>query len=228
MKWNDAWLSNKDCNGDGLLDRHLGYLTYIGSGAWLTNHQSGTYQSETVWDITGNWDIAVNYNSTDYIHITNLVQTGTNLTGTLVYPGNTKTITSGSVIGNVVSFVAEYAENGSGTVTFNGLIAEDGSMGGTWLDTWGGLNREGNWTIASGKATGTYDTCSWNYFTKIVAAPADATLEDGIWYTADGEEIGPYVWAEFATVQEVYNDSCDGSHGLSYKSPFGPGFGHIK
>jgi hypothetical protein len=43
MKWNDAWLSNMDCDGDGLLDRHYGYDSYIGSGAWLTNHQSGTY-----------------------------------------------------------------------------------------------------------------------------------------------------------------------------------------
>ena len=41
MKWNDAWLSNKDCDGDKLLDRHFGYPSYIGSGAWLTNHQSG-------------------------------------------------------------------------------------------------------------------------------------------------------------------------------------------
>jgi len=41
MKWNDEWLSNKDCDGDGLLDRHYGYPSYIGSGAWLTNHQSG-------------------------------------------------------------------------------------------------------------------------------------------------------------------------------------------
>ena len=41
MKWNDAWLSNKDCDGDDLLDRHFGYDSYIGSGAWLTNHQSG-------------------------------------------------------------------------------------------------------------------------------------------------------------------------------------------
>ncbi len=40
MKWNDPWLSNKDCNHDGLLDRHYGYASYIGSGAWLTNHQS--------------------------------------------------------------------------------------------------------------------------------------------------------------------------------------------
>ena len=43
MKWNDAWISNKDCDGDGLLDRHYGFDSYIGSGAWCTNHQSSTY-----------------------------------------------------------------------------------------------------------------------------------------------------------------------------------------
>lgn len=43
MKWNDAWMSNKDCDDNGLLDRHYGYGSYIGSGAWCTNHQSGTY-----------------------------------------------------------------------------------------------------------------------------------------------------------------------------------------
>lgn len=41
MKWNEAWLGNKDCDFDHLLDRHFGYTSYIGSGAWLTNHQSG-------------------------------------------------------------------------------------------------------------------------------------------------------------------------------------------
>lgn len=41
MKWNDAWLSNKDCDGDGKLDRHYGFASYKGSGAWCTNHQSG-------------------------------------------------------------------------------------------------------------------------------------------------------------------------------------------
>jgi hypothetical protein len=39
MKWNDALLSNKDRDGDGKLDRHWGHDSYIGSGAWLTNHQ---------------------------------------------------------------------------------------------------------------------------------------------------------------------------------------------
>jgi hypothetical protein len=40
MKWNDAWLSNMDCSGDGALDRYYGFLSYIGSGAWETNHMS--------------------------------------------------------------------------------------------------------------------------------------------------------------------------------------------
>jgi hypothetical protein len=44
MKWNDAWLSNVSCDGDYLLDRHYGFLSYRGSGAWLTNHQSGKYE----------------------------------------------------------------------------------------------------------------------------------------------------------------------------------------
>jgi hypothetical protein len=43
MKWNDAWLSNEDCDSDGELDRHYGYPGYQGSGAWLTNHMKGSY-----------------------------------------------------------------------------------------------------------------------------------------------------------------------------------------
>jgi hypothetical protein len=43
MKWNDAWLSNKDCDSDGVLDRYYGHSSYIGSGAWETNHMSGSY-----------------------------------------------------------------------------------------------------------------------------------------------------------------------------------------
>jgi hypothetical protein len=69
MKWNDAWLSNLDCNGDKLLDRHYGYSSYMDSGAWLTNHQWGSYPDSTKWDyfvkivappadaklVSGNW-----------------------------------------------------------------------------------------------------------------------------------------------------------------------------
>ena len=119
MKWNDAWLSNKDCDGDGSLDRHYGFDSYIGSGAWETNHQWDSYE----------------------------------------------------------------------------------------LD---------------GKE------CKWVYFTKIVAVPDDAILEDGIWHAADGTEIGPVIWGEFATIQSIYNDPCGGYHGVEYLSPAGPGFGKYK
>lgn len=108
MKWNDVWLSNKDCDGDGKLDRHFGYDSYIGSGAWETNHQWG--------------------------------------------------------------------DNEDGT--------------------------------------------KWTYFCKIVAAPEDAELIEGIWYTADGTEIGPSIWGAFATIQEV-----ESGVGATYVSPAGPGFG---
>jgi hypothetical protein len=117
MKWNDAWLSNMDCDGDGLLDRHLGFDSYIGSGAWLTNHQSGQYSGD-----------------------------------------------------------------------------------------------EGN-------------LCRWKYFVKIVAVPSDAKINNGIWYTADGEKIGAEIWGAFAIIQEVLNDPCAGNHGVQFVSPVGPGLG---
>ena len=46
MKWNDAWISNLDRDGDGKLDRHYGFDTYIGSGAWETNHMFGEYEED--------------------------------------------------------------------------------------------------------------------------------------------------------------------------------------
>jgi serine/threonine protein kinase len=44
-------------------------------------------------------------------------------------------------------------------------------------------------------------------------------------YDADGEEIGPAIWGEFAIIQEVSNDPCLGQHGLQYISPMGGGLG---
>ena len=77
--------------------------------------------------------------------------------------------------------------------------------------------------------SGTYEVdgnkCKWLYFVKIVAVPSDATLTGGIWYAADGTEIGPEIWGAFATIQEVSNDPCAGIHGAQYVTPAGPGLG---
>ena len=49
MKWNDAWLANTDADGNGKLDRHYGFNSYIGSGAWLTNHDTGISEDGKTW-----------------------------------------------------------------------------------------------------------------------------------------------------------------------------------
>ncbi len=117
MKWNDAYLSSRDLNGDGLRDRHFGFDSYIGSGAWLTNHMAGSYEGA------------------------------------------------------------------------------DGQV------------------------------CTWTSFTKIVAVPSDAVSTEGLWYTADGSEIGSSIWDEFAIIEDVVNDPCAGFHGVQYVSPTNAGLG---
>lgn len=122
MAWNDAWLSNQDCDGDGLLDRPLdkdGNQYYFGSGAWLTNH---------------------------------------------------------------------------------------------WVETY--TDEDGN-------------DCVYDEFIKIVALPVDAYLENGYWYTADGVEIGESIWGQFAIIQYIVNDPCEGINGRQYISPDHPGLGNL-
>ena len=45
-KWNDAYLSNRDCDGDGLLDIANGEESYRGTGAWTTTKWSRTYTDQ--------------------------------------------------------------------------------------------------------------------------------------------------------------------------------------
>ncbi len=56
MKWNDAWLANVDCDGDYSLDRHYPLPSYVGSGAWLTNHMWGSWEENGT---TCEWDYFV-------------------------------------------------------------------------------------------------------------------------------------------------------------------------
>lgn len=98
----------------------------------------------------------------------------------------------------------------------------------------GGTNSaaEGAWLTNHQSGTND-DGTHWTYFVKIVAVPDDAVDSDpannsGTWYTAEGIEIGPEIWGGFAIVQQVENDPATGAHGISYKSPAGPGFGKWK
>lgn len=45
MRWNDEYLSNKDCLGDGFLDLPTNFPSYLSSGAALSATLRGSYQS---------------------------------------------------------------------------------------------------------------------------------------------------------------------------------------
>ena len=219
MKWNDAWLSNKDCGVDSLLDRHYGFDNYIGSGAWLTNHQWGTYEDENEktckweyfvkivavpsdayrWNVLGDWVLEFDYKGGKYVHDMT-VDSSLEGTGAAQFSSQTWTV-SGDVNGNAVDFTILY-DSSTYEVYVLGTISYDGKMGGTWSTNTG---QSGTWKSTYGTAT-----------------------MDDVWYSADGTEIGPEIWGAFAIIQQVENDQCTGIHGLQYLSPTSAGFGYYK
>jgi len=115
------------------------------------------------WNLTGSYVMALNYQGTTYPHDMVLTQDGSgNLTGNGGSPAGgpytyTWVITSGSVVGNTMSFSANYttstdAVNPQTTMLASGTIATDGSISGTWSDNYQGGARSGTWSTTSGNA----------------------------------------------------------------------------
>lgn len=232
MKWNDAWLSNVSCDGDNKLDRHYGSVGYVGSGAWLTNHASGTY---TTHNITGQYVIAFEYQGGTWNHTATLSDTNGTVSGTGAYPASGPAqyewqVTSGSVSGDTVLLTVVYTAGADAlspltTMYMTGTINPDGSMTGVWTDNYQGGARQGTWLTAPGTAQ--TNACTWSDFVKIVAVPSTATESNGYWHTADGVEIGPSIWGDFAIIQEVSSDPCGQSTGLmNYRSKLRSGLGN--
>lgn len=217
MKWNNAWLSNQDCDGDGKLDRHYGYSSYIGSGAWLTNHQYGQYDGN--WNLVGDWVLDFDWNGGHYVHNMIIIDNTFSGTGAAQFSSQTWTVT-GTISGDNVHMLINYNDS-TYEVDVTGLIAPDGSMSGTWTSNSG---QSGTWSSTSGTAL--KPVYYWDYFVKIVAAPSDATNDGGVWKTVDGAVIGNAIWGDFAIIQEIYNDTGTGESGVSYvgESPKGFGF----
>lgn len=87
---------------------------------------------------------------------------------------------------------------------------------------WGHTSYSGSGAWLTNHQWGIYEDGShWSYFTKIVAVPIDAYVEDGIWYSSDGAEIGPVLWGAFATILSV-------EKGILYHSPSPVGFGYYQ
>lgn len=234
MKWNDAWLSNKDCDKDGKLDRHFGLPGYRDSGAWLTNHAKGVYESSTQYssDVTNTYEFDVLYLGNHYFYDVELVQSGDLVTGTLtdnylpaLYTDKVLPLT-GTVSGNDIVLEVVYPGPSWGTRTFVGTIDGLGVISGSWSDD-GTDHALGSWSTSEGVATVTYESCEWSDFVKIIAVPSTSVLDGDNWTTPEGVEIGPEIWGDFAIIQEVSSDSCGEYPDLmNYRSELRAGLGN--
>jgi hypothetical protein len=102
-----------------------------------------------------------------------------------------------------------------------------GSQPGGFVDVSGFQRDSGAWV--TNHISGTYigedgKTHRWINFIKLVAPPEGAYHVDGVWYIADGTELGLYDGGAVMT-QLVVNDPYADDHGLAYKSPVSPGLG---
>jgi len=228
MKWSDEWLANTDCNNDGKLDR--GYscnstnpTSSACQGAWLTNHQWGSYLGN--WNLTGDWVLEFDYLGRLYIHDMKVVDN--TFTGTGGFPsGGPYSITwtvIGTIDGDNIEMTIDY-DGSSYYVDVVGTIASDGTMNGTWSNQ----NQAGTWESTTGTAT--RETCNWDYFVKIVMVPEDAYKENGMWYTDNTTEteIGSVIWGAYARILQVENDPCANLEGVQYNSPSPTGFGYYR
>ncbi len=112
------------------------------------------------WNATGSYVVAMNYLGTDYPHDMVLVQDSSgNLTGNGGSPAGanvyTWVITSGSVNGDTIDFLANYTATADAVTPQTvlhvvGTIAPNGTMSGTWSDNYQGGVRTGTWASTSG------------------------------------------------------------------------------
>lgn len=108
------------------------------------------------WDVSGSYDINVEYLGTDYLEKLILTQSGTSITGgslNTIPPaaGSAFTVTSGSVVGSAIEIFADH-DPSSLVVHMEGIIDIDGTMSGTWHDEAPGT-RTGTWETTDGAAT---------------------------------------------------------------------------
>jgi hypothetical protein len=105
------------------------------------------------------------------------------------------------------------------------VLASSSACQGSWLTN----HMSGRDILGNGKEY------KWTYFTKMITPPNDAykvptnangSTIRGIWYTADGVEIGSVIWNAYAKIHVVSNDKYYDERGLIYKSLESSGLGY--
>lgn len=102
-----------------------------------------------------------------------------------------------------------------------GLISKQGVYPDTWLDA-------NAWI--SFKFIMNHEGEKWSHFRKFVSVRSTDVLDNGIWYSKDGDEIGPYSydWGTLVEIQTVSHGDVPEFFYEDMKSPYGPGYGKYK
>ncbi len=109
-------------------------------------------------NVTGNYIISMEYQSNNYAHNLSLTQDNSgNLTGNGSSGAYTWVLTSGSVSGNAIDFLANYTATADAVTPQTvlhvvGTVAADGTISGTWSDNYQGGDRTGSFSTISGGA----------------------------------------------------------------------------
>ncbi len=173
--------------------------------------------SHPEWDISGNYVMSHEYDSTFYAHDVSLAQapdgsltgSGTSGSGTYMY-----TLTSGDVTGNSFSFSATYsaAPDAAGTVlNVSGTINPDGSLTGTWSDNYQGGSRTGGLSAPAGTA-------------EAITTPDTTNTVEVSGNTAAGENMDGWLFNRDATTSTPYefnDDQVSIGDGSLYVMPIG-------
>lgn len=198
MKWNDAYSNNQEES------------SYIGSGAWFTTHMMGEYED---WNFIGDWVLDFVYNDSHYLHDMTITSNSSFLgTGAARFSPQTWTVSGFTDEENNFHMKIIYDGQDYWVDAISDTTIGDEKMSGTWVSSSGQI---GTWSTISGGATKV--VCRWDSFLKTVAKP-----------TADYSCQYPYPApdGDFCVIQEVSNNTCGNTHGLSLKenSPVGLGF----
>ena len=143
---------------------------------------AGPVAASPIYNVSGTWNVNVEYLSVNYPETLILTQASGNITGVSINSippvfSSAFTITGGSVSGNAIVFHASYDPNNLQTMTFTGIIANSGSMSGTWADDIGFLGRTGNWVAA--KNTGVV-TVSGNVVAPTITVTPPSAIDFGL------------------------------------------------
>ncbi len=173
------------------------------------------------WNISGKWQLTVDFNGQLYKHDAEFTQEGGVVSGTGSYPSGgpatvTWTLVNSTVSGNMVHLELDY-DNSNYAAIFDGEINADGRIHGNWSSN---ANQSGIWKNTQGRATATLEGCSGKgkfhykdlnrnaYHAEVKYVNSDG---DNVWFAAQIYSATNQAWVGSWVFVKVYDGDKPGA-----------------